>query len=731
MWRKIVAEVALFATLVSSADAGSGRVRAPQKLLLLGNAPSASAPAPLNFLRVVTPLNGNLNAGGVASSGTINQFSFRAPIEIAQDCAQLVLSFNMWGMTNAGDVGVGNAMTIIDMALDSGTSATPVTISGVSNPVIADLTVDQHSDVINPPPGKTKFTRGENYFIKITASIPATSGHMPTKQMPPLATVSGFQGVRYDPAVTTVSASATPGAFTFTGTAPAVVSGNGIYMPIVLGFPYVDQISLIATGDSEIAGLTDVVSGINGTGYFQRGLTQADGISNPFPAMNFSVSGQGTPASTGTNNKWSFFAKYANLGFPALLTNDIGAATTIDAATSNFLLTVQLMQAQGIKRILRPELFPNTTDTTTAFSTLAGQAGQAGWTAGAVAPQTNAYFASRQNDQLIQSILSASDLRDPTQTVLWEVSGTTLVTGNVSINSGSSNLTVSSAAFTAADVGKQITIPGAGTSGGTLNGRILTVTDSTHVVLTAAVAGTTLTNSSQTVGYGMPTPDGKHPTPQYHGIHGAALQTLLAAMPNTYPTPSVLSPSFNPYDTDLVIGNVFSNSNLTVTRTSAIAGQAVTRATTCVTTGKSYWEVRVDNNVAGALSINVAGIGSILSNGNTAQSLFYAPSGLAGGGGASSNSNVGSFTTGATIDIALDETVSPPRVAIRKNNGNWNGNAANDPAVGFYSLTTVAAGWALCPAVTTGTQNDAMTIIFSGFTNPAPAGYSPITGGGV
>lgn len=689
---------------------------------------SSGGGAPLNFLRVVTPLNGAYSQG-VASSTTINQFSFRAPVLIAQDCAQLVLSFNMWAMTNGGDVAIGNNVTIVDMAIDNGTNATAVTIGGVSNPVLVDLTVDQHSDAINPLPGKTKYSKGEIYFVKITANIPNTSGHMPIRTNPPISTTSGFQSVRYDQTATTPSAAATPGAFTFTGTAPVNVSGNGIYVPIILGFPYIDQVSLIAIGDSEIAGLTDVIAGINGTGYFQRGLTQSDGVSNPFPAMNFSVSGQATPASTGTNNRWAVHAKYANTGVPCLLTNDITGAISLDTATADFLLTVQLMQAQGVKRIIRPELFPNTLSPVTAFSTLADQTAQAGWTVGSTAPLTNAYFATRQNDKLVQSILSASDLRDATQTTLWTVGTVTLVTGNVSIFSGSPNLTVTGAAFTSADVGKQIEIPGAGTSGGILGTRILTFTDATHVVLNNN-ASTTLTASSQTVGYGMATPDGKHPTPQYHTVHAASFQTLLASFPNVDPTPSVLPPSFNPYDTDLVIGNVFSNSNLTITRTSATAGQAVTRATTCVTTGKWYWSYHIDNSVS-APTINVAGIGGLLSSGNTTQTFFYAATGLAGGGGASSNSNVGSYTTGATIDVALDMTVSPPRVALRKNNGNWNGNVANDPGTGFYSLTTVAAGWSLCPAATTASQNDAMTIAFSGFTNPAPAGYSPITGGGV
>lgn len=65
-------------------------------------------------------------------------------------------------------------------------------------------------------------------------------------------------------------------------------------------------------------------------------------------------------------------------------------------------------------------------------------------------------------------------------------------TGTVSIASGSPNLTVTAAAFTSADVGKSMWVPGAGAAGAGLSTTILTFTDATHVVL-AANAGTTVT----------------------------------------------------------------------------------------------------------------------------------------------------------------------------------------------------------------------------------------------
>ncbi|WP_414462964.1 hypothetical protein [Hyphomicrobium sp. DY-1] len=74
------------------------------------------------------------------------------------------------------------------------------------------------------------------------------------------------------------------------------------------------------------------------------------------------------------------------------------------------------------------------------------------------------------------------------------------VAATVSIASGSAALTAVGAAFTAADVGKRILVPGAGASGATLVTTISAFADATHVTL-AANAGTTLSSVAKTVSY--------------------------------------------------------------------------------------------------------------------------------------------------------------------------------------------------------------------------------------
>jgi hypothetical protein len=75
------------------------------------------------------------------------------------------------------------------------------------------------------------------------------------------------------------------------------------------------------------------------------------------------------------------------------------------------------------------------------------------------------------------------------------------VTATITISSGSPNLTATGATFVSGDVGKQISIPGAGAAGAILQTTILTFTDATHVVL-AANASTTVTAVSKRITYG-------------------------------------------------------------------------------------------------------------------------------------------------------------------------------------------------------------------------------------
>lgn len=81
--------------------------------------------------------------------------------------------------------------------------------------------------------------------------------------------------------------------------------------------------------------------------------------------------------------------------------------------------------------------------------------------------------------------------------------GNALTLSDANITSGSAILTSSSAVFTTADIGKSITIIGAGSSGANLTTTISSVTNSTTVVL-AANASTTISSSNYFGSYAIP-----------------------------------------------------------------------------------------------------------------------------------------------------------------------------------------------------------------------------------
>ena len=81
----------------------------------------------------------------------------------------------------------------------------------------------------------------------------------------------------------------------------------------------------------------------------------------------------------------------------------------------------------------------------------------------------------------------------------WGVKGDAATAAGGAISSGSAALTTTSSSFTAADVGKQVEVPGAGASGATLATTIAAYTSATAVTL-ATNASTTVTGKTVTFG---------------------------------------------------------------------------------------------------------------------------------------------------------------------------------------------------------------------------------------
>lgn len=670
-----------------------------------GGIGGTSGNTPLAFLRVVTPLNSGWNVAGTAQAvtGTVNTHAFRVPIVIAQDSADLVLGF-----TNKMATNNGNAFTIIDAAIDTGTVAKPVLFGGSAGTTIADGAVDVHADALLASQfSKPKFSRGEIYYVK--GKIQVLSGVIPYSIM--ATTFAGNQKLLYDPAATSVSSTYTAGAYTSTGTAPATMVNP--YSPMVLGHPLSDNPSFLVNGDSLATGVQDTDDGgIAGLGQIQRGLIDADRISNPRPGINTSGAG----AQTGQYNGWTAFASYINTGIDELGTNDIGSsnAASLENLKAQRLSVVQMMRLFGLKRIIRTQ-FPPRNTSTDFFATAGGQTPVTGWGAGQNGPNLSAYFLTKLNDAIYQGVMSAASAQDPVTATAWLTNGTSY-TPNVTVGSGSNAFSFSSGTFNSGDIGKVIGINGAGVSGGSLLTSILTAPTTTSIT-TAATAGTILTASPQIVGYAthFPTFDGLHPHDYIYALLGGALRTLIASLPNSNPVPSVLPPVLNPYDAQA--GTVLSNGNLTV------ASGAV-RGTTPITAANDLKYFEVPTSASGGTTPGLATLTEALGVTNTVNSLQYFFFGSVSGGGSSGSAPA--YSNGDVLCFAVN--FAALKLAVRVNGGNWNGNAANDPAVGAYSMPAFSSASAVYPYFI---ATNAATIRFSGFSFPVPTGYSAITGGGV
>lgn len=146
-------------------------------------------------------------------------------------------------------------------------------------------------------------------------------------------------------------------------------------------------------------------------------------------------------------------------------------------------------------------LTPNTTSTGAVIlgGTLAIANGGTNATTATGAQSTLQYKSAATNSTARTYLSKFSDI---ISVLDFGATGNTIsLSGSVSISSGTAALTVSTATFTSADVGKTIYVPGAGTAGATLVTTISAYTSATQVTL-AANASTTLSAVTETIIYG-------------------------------------------------------------------------------------------------------------------------------------------------------------------------------------------------------------------------------------
>lgn len=319
---------------------------------------------------------------------------------------------------------------------------------------------------------------------------------------------------------------------------------------------------LAIVGDSVAAGSNDTTAGyggrnitipaIGGGGFVVRALESATGIGYIMAALS------GDQASLVVQSTYHF-RRWTWLGAGTSMLceygrNDLSNARTLAQIQAN-LITIWSYGAQLGQRVFQTTITPYT-DSTDGWTTTGNQTSHAGnqesirvslntWIR-AGAPVTSAasltpvavgtpgaLVAGQPGHPLFKYWEIANTIESAQDSGLWAVNAGRQVTDG-HITSGQVTYTSATANFTAADLGKTITVAGAGAAGAILLGMIQNINSTnsaTLIIFTAAAgfvgsntAGTTVTTAVSNIGVSN-TVDGLHPVPSSAILMAAGIIT--------------------------------------------------------------------------------------------------------------------------------------------------------------------------------------------------------------
>ncbi|WP_428491670.1 hypothetical protein [Rhodopila sp.] len=376
-------------------------------------------------LRVASVQNKIANSSQTMSSFT--NLIDREPEVLGQDMRTLTAMFYNW-YDSGGEQNTGNAVTILKVSIETNTGLSiPLYKNGSRSYTMAsgenNVVFDTVSAAAN---GLTVFPRGAVYWLRYelqtSGSANTISNYIPT------ADYSGSQSIFYLPANTTITNGVDgTGLVTYSGTTPAVdnkLSG----VPMLLGNPSSDSISVFGLGDSTMVLGTESgnAQGPYGIGFFQHSMHDASGFTNPRP-INVARSGTTAAFFTGTNTKWQVLAKYCNAAIVGIGTNDIGNSGTANVATieTNIQTIVAGLQANGItsNRLMFFKLGPRTTSTGSVWNQDSDQTYVAGWAVADYSSQLNSWVDTKVSDGTFIYAFPRVNIRSTTDALKWRGNG--------------------------------------------------------------------------------------------------------------------------------------------------------------------------------------------------------------------------------------------------------------------------------------------------------------------
>ena len=344
-----------------------------------------------------------------------NMQATRQPYIIGQDASSLVFAAQNWYF-GSSETNNSNSITIVEAALETASATYPIYFSGNRNITLAAGDNNIKSDPLTAATvGLSKFSRNEQYWIKMIVSVP-TKGQAIPYAGTSVGDRSGGAVLWYDSDVVTKDVDAT-GQFDLTSVDFRV---NGFRL-MMLGYPVSDGPSFITVGDSIAIGIGDgTANGGIGRGMIQRAMCDS-GPTDCYPNLNFGRSGIGLNGFT-TGTKWTAYIPYARHAIDESLTNNV--ATDSTATMQGYETTLWgMFRSGGIQKIIRTELLVRATSSDN-WATTVNQTVQSGWANGAnKVPQMNTWFGTKLSDLTIDYYVSGLRLAvaDGTDTDKWAV----------------------------------------------------------------------------------------------------------------------------------------------------------------------------------------------------------------------------------------------------------------------------------------------------------------------
>lgn len=279
------------------------------------------------------------------------------------DMSQLVLSFSGWSLSTSGALTTPTgSYTILSAAWESVNLAVsvPIYFGGSRSKTISALDTDIQCDPILPSAfSLSKFTRGEQYFLRINVQVSVVGNTVPVNTAGVMYTGESAIGFALG------SSNVDPVDSTGIRGVNSGDAGSGYRVAHILLGKFVtgDPVTIMGIGDSIMYGLNDDVNPI--FGYFQKSLFDANLTSGHRGGCNFGISsGVANAWSSGNSALVCSYLKYGKHAIEEYGTN--GGTVAQSQAIWNAL------RAANVGKIIRTRVTPRTT-TTNSWMTPAGQ----------------------------------------------------------------------------------------------------------------------------------------------------------------------------------------------------------------------------------------------------------------------------------------------------------------------------------------------------------------------